>query len=100
MRSQVKIGVLPDVDQSQEEIMQSAIRITIRVLPNGKIEVQLPPESAGDEVEVFVVLPEKASVPPLSAIDIINQSREHQKLFKTSGEVDQYLWAERDSWES
>lgn len=79
--------------------MQSAIRITTRVLPNGKIELQLPPESAGDEVEVFIILPEKRDVPALSAIDIINQSREHQKLFKTSEEVDQYLRTERDSWE-
>jgi hypothetical protein len=82
-----------------EEVMQSAIRITTRVLPNGKIELQLPPESAGDEVEVFIVLPEKPAVPALSAIDIINQPREHQKLFKTSEEVDQYLRTERDSWE-
>jgi len=79
--------------------MQSAIRITTRVLPNGKIELQLPPESAGDEVEVFIVLPGKSIVPVLSAIDIINQPREHQNLFKTSEEVDQYLRAERDSWE-
>lgn len=79
--------------------MQAAMRITTRVLPDGKIEVQLPPESAGDEVEVFIVLPEKRVVPAFSAIDIINQPREHQKLFKTSEEVDQYLRAERDSWE-
>jgi hypothetical protein len=81
------------------EVMQSAMRITTRVLPNGKIELQLPPESAGDEVEVFIVLPEKPTVFTLSAIDIINQPREHQKFFKTSEEVDQYLRAERDSWE-
>jgi hypothetical protein len=82
-----------------EEVMQSAIRITTRVLPNGKVELQLPPESAGDEVEVFIVLLEKPAIPVLSAIDIINQPREHQKLFKTSEEVDQYLQTERDSWE-
>ena len=79
--------------------MQPALRITTKVLPNGKIELQLPPESAGDEVEVFIVLPEKPIVPSLSAIDIINQPREHQKIFKTSEEVDQYLRTERDSWE-
>jgi hypothetical protein len=82
-----------------EEVMQSAIRITTRVLPDGKIELQLPPEAAGDEVEVFIVLPEKPTVPTLSAIDIINRSHEHPKLFRTSEEVDQYLRAERDSWE-
>ncbi|NJR58662.1 MAG: Uma2 family endonuclease [Cyanobacteria bacterium CRU_2_1] len=55
----------------------------------------MAPESAGDEVEVFIVLPEKPIVPSLSAIDIINQPREHQKLFRTPEEVDQYLRAER-----
>jgi len=82
-----------------KEVMQSAIRITTRVLPNGKIELQLSPESAGDEVEVFIVLPEKSTVLTLSAIHIINQPREHQKFFKIPEEVDQYLRAERDSWE-
>ena len=77
----------------------SAIRITTRVLPDGKIEVQLPPELAGDEVEGFIVLPEKPVVSSLSAIDIINEPREHQTLFRTSEEVDQYLRVERDSWE-
>ena len=38
--------------------MQSALRITTTVLSGGKIELQLPLESVGDEVEVFVVLPE------------------------------------------
>ncbi len=79
--------------------MQSAIRVTAKVLPNGKIEVQLPPETAGDEVEVFIVLPEKPVISTLSAIDIINQSSERQKLFNSPEEVDQYLRAERDSWE-
>ena len=79
--------------------MQSAIRITTRVLPNGKVELQLSPETAGNEVEVFIVLLEKPTVPALSAIDIINRSHKHQKLFKTSEEVDQYLRTERDSWE-
>lgn len=78
--------------------MQSAIRVTTRVLPGGKLEVQLPPESAGDEVEVFIVLPEKPVVETFSAIDIIKQPRDHQ-IFKTPEEVDQYLRTERDSWE-
>jgi len=68
--------------------MQSALRITTRVLPDGKIELQLPLESAGDEVEVFIVLPDKSATPPLSAIDIINQPRERQNLFKPPEEVD------------
>jgi hypothetical protein len=45
--------------------MEEAILITTRSLPNGKIELQLPTESAGDEVEVFIVLPEY-QLPPSS----------------------------------
>ncbi|OLP20441.1 hypothetical protein BST81_00035 [Leptolyngbya sp. 'hensonii'] len=79
--------------------MQSAIRITTKVLPDGKLELQLPIESAGEEVEVFVVLRTKPIVPTISAIDVINNSQDRQPLFKTSEEVDQYLHAERESWE-
>lgn len=43
--------------------MQSALHITTRVLPGNKIEVQLPPGSEGEEVDVFVVLPVTASPP-------------------------------------
>jgi hypothetical protein len=37
--------------------MQSALRITTKVLPGNRIEVQLPLSSEGQEVEVFIVLP-------------------------------------------
>jgi hypothetical protein len=39
--------------------MQSAIRITTKVLAGNKLEIQVPPGSVGEEVEVFVILPEK-----------------------------------------
>jgi hypothetical protein len=42
--------------------MQSALRMTTKVLPGNKIELEIPPGSEGQEVEVFVVLP--ATVPP------------------------------------
>lgn len=38
-------------------IMQSALRVTTKVLSGNKVEVQLPPGSEGQEVDVFVVLP-------------------------------------------
>lgn len=37
--------------------MQSALHITTKVLPGNRIEIQLPPLTEGEEVEVFVVLP-------------------------------------------
>ncbi|MEG4939940.1 hypothetical protein [Microcoleus sp. F4-D5] len=39
--------------------MQSAIRITTKVLAGNKLEIQVPPGSVGEEVEVFVIIPEK-----------------------------------------
>lgn len=41
--------------------MQSALHITTKVLPGNKVEVQLPPGSEGQEVNVFVVLSSVAS---------------------------------------
>ena len=38
--------------------MQSAIRITTKVLAGDKLEIQVPPGSVGEEVEVFVIIPE------------------------------------------
>lgn len=37
--------------------MQSALHITATVLPGNKLEVELPPGSEGQEVTVFVLLP-------------------------------------------
>lgn len=37
--------------------MRSALQVTTKVLPGNKVEVQLPPGSEGEEVDVFVVLP-------------------------------------------
>lgn len=39
--------------------MQSAIRITTKVIAGNKLEIQVPPGSVGEEVEVFVIIPEK-----------------------------------------
>lgn len=77
--------------------MQPALRITTKVLPGNKIEIQIPPGSIGEAVEVFVVL---SGSSPLkhSAIDILNQLPGQQQ-FKTAEAVDRYLREERDSWE-
>ena len=77
--------------------MQSALRVTAKVLPGNKIEIQIPPGSIGEEVEVFVVLPVSSSSKQ-SAIDILNRVPV-QQLFKTAEAVDRYLHEERDSWE-
>ncbi|MBW4473067.1 MAG: hypothetical protein KME45_22210 [Stenomitos rutilans HA7619-LM2] len=77
--------------------MQSALHITTKVLPGHKIEIQIPPGSVGEEVEVFVVLSE-ALPKQQAAIDILNQLPGQQQ-FKTAEAVDRYLKEERDLWE-
>jgi hypothetical protein len=37
--------------------MQSALHITTKVLPGNRVEIQLPSGSEGQEVNVFIVLP-------------------------------------------
>ncbi len=37
--------------------MQPALRITAKVSPDNRLEVELPPGSEGREVDVFIVLP-------------------------------------------
>jgi hypothetical protein len=82
-----------------EEIMQSAIRITTRVLPGNKVEVLIPPGSEGEDVEVIVVLPDKKQQSRKSALDILEEFHKHGP-FRTVEEIDRDLRAERDSWDS
>jgi hypothetical protein len=79
--------------------MQSAIRITTKVLSGNKVEIELPPGSIGEEVEVIVLLPEKPAAQSRSAIDIIKEAHSKQQTFRTPEEVDQYIREERDSWD-
>ena len=78
--------------------MQSALRITTKVLPGNKIEIQVPEAEIGDSVDVFVILPEKVASKKRSAVDILNELPGRQ-LFKTTEEADKYLKEERESWD-
>jgi hypothetical protein len=80
-------------------IMQSALRITTTVLTGGKVELQLPPESVGDEIEIFVVLPEKKKIVQQSIFDFFDEIHRHGP-FRTGEEIDRDLQEERDSWDS
>ena len=75
-----------------------ALRIRTRVLPGKKLEVSTPDLSVGDTVEVSIV--PSSSPPPerRSVLDII-EDLPGGILFKTSQEADEYLQAERDSWD-
>lgn len=79
--------------------MQSAIRITTKVLPGNKVEIQLPSGSVGEEVEVFVILPEKKTLKQRSVLEILEEVHKHGP-FRTVEEIDRDLQLERDSWDN
>lgn len=78
--------------------MQSAVRITTKVLPGNKIEIQVPEAQEGDSVDVFVVLPEKVETKKRSILDIIQESRSRHP-FRSAEEIDRQLQEERSSWD-
>jgi hypothetical protein len=54
--------VLWKINHRKGGIMQSAIRITTKVLAGNKLEIQVPPGSVGEEVEVFAIVPENLPI--------------------------------------
>jgi hypothetical protein len=79
--------------------MQSALRLTTKVLPGNKIEIEIPEAEIGDSVDVFVILPEKAEPKCRSVLDIIEESRRRHPS-RTAEEIDRQLQEERSSWDS
>jgi hypothetical protein len=79
--------------------MQSALRITTKVLPGDKVEIQLPPGSVGEEVEVFVILQEKRQLGRRRVLELLEEIRSHHTS-RTVEEIDRELQAERESWDS
>jgi hypothetical protein len=78
--------------------MQSAIRITTKVLAGNKLEIQVPPGSVGEEVEVFVIIPEK---PPWrrKVLALLTEIRSHH-VSRSVAEINRELQEERNSWDS
>ncbi|MBE9121549.1 hypothetical protein IQ269_12250 [Tychonema sp. LEGE 07199] len=78
--------------------MQSAIRITTKVLAGNKLEIQVPPGSVGEEVEVFVIIPEK---PPWrrNVLELLTEIRSRH-VSRTVEEIDRELQEERNSWDN
>lgn len=79
--------------------MRSALQITTKVLPGNRVEVQLPPGSEGQEVEVFIVLPEQTTDQTFDVLKFLEEARK-KHAGKSAAEIDQQLRAERDSWDS
>lgn len=76
--------------------MQSVLRIRTTVQPGGKVEFVSPDLKAGQMVDVVV---SQALTPSTcSAWQVISEGP-GQRLFKTAKEVDDYMSAERASWD-
>ncbi len=79
--------------------MQPALRITTKVLPGKKIEIEIPEAQIGDSVDVFVVLPEKVEPKKRSVIEILEEVHAKRPP-KSAEEIDRQLREERESWDS
>ncbi len=79
--------------------MQSALRITTKVLPGNKIEIEIPEAEIGDSVDVFVILPEKVEPKKRSVLEIIEESRRRHPS-RNASDIDKQLQEERLSWDS
>ncbi|MEH2356948.1 hypothetical protein [Nostoc sp.] len=79
--------------------MQSALRITTKVLPGNKIEIEIPEAEIGDSVDVFVILPEKSEPKHRSVLEIIEESRRRHPS-RSAEDIDRQLQEERLSWDS
>lgn len=79
--------------------MQPAIHIKTKVSQERKIELELPQANVGQEIDVFVILSEPVQAQPTDVLELIAEIHSHRPP-TSSKELDQYLQAERDSWDS
>ncbi len=75
--------------------MQSAIRITTKVLAGNKLEIQVPPGSVGEEVEVFVLIPEKLQGWRRKVLELLTEIRSRH-VSRTVEEIDRELQEEKN----
>jgi hypothetical protein len=79
--------------------MQSAIRITTKVIAGNKLEIQVPPGSVGEDVEVFVIIPEKSERGRRKVLELLTEIRSRH-VSRTVEEIDRELQQERNSWDN
>jgi hypothetical protein len=79
--------------------MHSAIRITTKVIAGNKLEIEVPPGSVGEEVEVFVIIPEKAQHGRRKVLALLAEIRSRH-VSRTVEEIDRELQEERNSWDN
>ncbi len=85
--------------------MQAAIKLTARVLPGKRIEFTAPELPEGEEVEIFVALPERHIDAPVGegktqgVWDFIQSLTPVQRTPEEWAEVEREFQQERDSWD-
>lgn len=82
--------------------LQSALRIRAIVSSDNRLELELPPGSEGQEVEVLVILPDTSNQQTpkqkQTVLESIEEGRKH-RIGLTAEQIDQYIREERDSWD-
>jgi hypothetical protein len=79
--------------------MQTAIRIKTTVLPGNRIEVCAPELPEGADIELLVSPAIDENNEQRQSVLSIVQSLNGHRGFSSAEEVDEYLQAERNSWD-
>ncbi len=78
--------------------MQSALKISTRILHGGKIEVSDSQLPSGEAVDIIVLFPKADTTTRRSILDILAEAPGHLE-FQNAEEVDTYICEEREAWE-
>jgi len=76
--------------------MQSALHITTKVLPGDRLEVQLPPGSEGQDVNVFIVLSANTSGTQSRYVDLAEMATDPDIQREMTAISDEFLVTEMD----
>lgn len=80
--------------------MQAALRMETKVLPGNRVEVSDPGLPEGATVEVIVMLPQTAApVQRTSMIELLEQLPPGPRAFNDWEAYENFLQAEKDSWD-
>ncbi len=79
--------------------MQTTFRMETTVLPGNRVEVSAPELPEGAKVDVIVHVSEKPPTKFASALDFLESLLPGPRAFDTWEEYEQFLRAEKDSWE-
>lgn len=79
--------------------MQSALRTLTTILPGHRLEITDSELPEGAEVEVIVVLLEKAAPRRLSMLEFLDSLPAGPREFSSWEEYERFLQEEKDSWD-